>query len=124
MEVITTDAKGVIEYMNPMAETLTGYTLPRGPRATVDRCVQIINEHSRAPVANPVEQCLAADQIIKLAEQSIALSRSGQEYAIRASAGPMHDETGQPQGTVLAISDFTEAHLMAQRLAYQANHDA
>ncbi|NJN46101.1 MAG: EAL domain-containing protein [Candidatus Competibacteraceae bacterium] len=122
--VITTDAHGIVEYMNPMAETLTGYTLPEAQGRPLTDVLQIINEHSRVPVANPVEQCLEADRVIKLAEHSITLSRSGQEYAIRASAGPMHNETGQPQGTVLAISDFTEAHLMARQLAYQANHDA
>ncbi|MEE4378622.1 MAG: EAL domain-containing protein [Candidatus Competibacteraceae bacterium] len=122
--VITTDAHGVVEYMNPIAETLTGFTLREAQGQPLTDVLQIVNEHSRAPVQNPVQQCLEAGGVIKLAEQSITLSRAGQEYAIRASAGPMRDETGQPQGAVLAISDFTEAHLMAQQLAFQANHDA
>ncbi|MCP5419803.1 MAG: EAL domain-containing protein [Gammaproteobacteria bacterium] len=122
--VITTDSKGIVEYLNPIAETLTGYPLREALGRPLVEILRIVNEHSRAPVVSPVMQCLEAGGIVKLGEENIVLSRSGQEYAIRASASPMRNESGSLQGVVLAINDISEARLMAQKMAYQATHDA
>ncbi|MDG4582807.1 MAG: EAL domain-containing protein [Candidatus Competibacter sp.] len=68
--------------------------------------------------------CLHQGQTIKLPEHSLLVGHSGREYAIRASAAPIRDERGQILGTVLAISDLSEARRLTEQMAYQATYDA
>jgi diguanylate cyclase (GGDEF)-like protein/PAS domain S-box-containing protein len=122
--VITTDAAGVVQYLNPVAEMLTGWSTDaaRGqPLATVFR---IIDEETRQPASDPVARCLQEGRIVGLANHTILLSQSGREYAIQDSAAPIRGPAGEVFGAVLVFSDVTETRQLAQALSYQATHDA
>ena len=51
--VITTDVQGRVTYMNPVAESLTGWTAPDAVGQWLDAIFRIVNEDTRQPVANP-----------------------------------------------------------------------
>ncbi len=122
--VITTDAAGIVQYMNPVAESLTGWPAEEAcgqPLATV---FYIINEETREPAPDPVARCLQKGRITGLAVHTSLLSHSGQEYAIQDSAAPIRDQGGKVFGAVLVFSDVTEARRLSQVMSYQASHDA
>ena len=51
--VISTDAAGVVRFMNAIAEQLTGWTNATARGRPLEEVFDIINEQTRAPVGNP-----------------------------------------------------------------------
>ncbi|MHB0990568.1 MAG: EAL domain-containing protein [Burkholderiales bacterium] len=122
--VITTNAEAVIEYLNPVAETMTGWRLSEARGQPLDRVIGIINEITHEPMPSPVQQCLTANSTVLLAENAALLLRNGQMTAIEASAAPMRNNTGAVIGAVMVCLDVSHARRLAVQLTYQASHDA
>ena len=120
--VITTNAQGLVEYMNPAAEALTGLSADSARGLPLANVFRLTDAHDCPN--DPVAQCLQQGQVISVAEHGRLLSRTGHEYVVRASAAPIRGQGGGMTGVVVALNDVTETELMAQHLAHQANHDA
>jgi diguanylate cyclase (GGDEF)-like protein/PAS domain S-box-containing protein len=121
--VITTDPLAKIDYLNPVAARLTGWSQDEAKGQSLDQVFRVISEESPAAMPDPVSQCLAGGRVIELQGQSLLLSRTGQEYAIQATAAPIRGRQGQVLGAVLVFHDVTAMRRMAQQLAYDAAHD-
>ena len=122
--VITSDRQGRIQYLNPIAEKLTGWSLPDAFGQPSNDVFNIINEVTREVAASPITQCLAQDSIVNLANDTALLSRDGKEYGIEDSAAPIRDNTGQTIGVVLVFHDVSAQRLMANEITYRATHDS
>jgi diguanylate cyclase (GGDEF)-like protein/PAS domain S-box-containing protein len=122
--VITTDAEGCIDYINPVAQNLTGWDV-RGARGKpVDEIMTIINEHTRATVDNPVVRCLKENRVITLADNSVLINQEGVEIPIQDSAAPIRDRIGNMIGAVMVFHDVSKESRLFRQLSYQASHDA
>ena len=122
--VITTDANGCIDYINPVAQDLTGWDT-RGARGKpITEIMKIINEHTRTAVYHPVMRCLKEGRIITLAENSVLISQEGVEIPIQDSAAPIRDRMGNMIGAVMVFHDIGKDSRLFRQLAYQASHDA
>ena len=121
--VITTDASGQVQYLNPIAETLTGWTQHEAEGLPLPEVFQIINETTREWVANPAERALQENGIVGLANHTILISRNGQEFAIDDSAAPIRGSDGQVIGAVLVFHDVTQTRSLAKQLSWQASYD-
>ncbi len=122
--VITTDAKGFIDYINPVAQELIGMDM-RGVRGQpIDEIMTIINENTRAAVDNPVTRCLSEGRVITLAENSVLITREGDEVPIQDSAAPIRDRIGNIIGSVMVFHDVSKESRLFRQLSYQASHDA
>lgn len=122
--VITTDAKGHVDYLNPVAEILTGWTLESARGAPLPKVFRIINEYNREPVTDPVTRCLAEGCIVGLANHTVLINRHGQEFAIEDSAAPIRDANNQVLGAVLVFHDVSEQRRLQKEISHQAQHDA
>ena len=67
--VMVTDRDARITFMNPVAEKLTGWTLEEAKGRPTPEVFRILNEHTRAPVENPVEKVLKHGVIVGLASR-------------------------------------------------------
>ena len=92
--VITTDKDGRVASLNPVAETLTGWSHADALGRPLDEVFVIVNEDSRQPVANPALRSLQDGRIVNLANHTVLVARDGSERAIDDSAAPIRDETG------------------------------
>ena len=108
--VITTDTTGRVQTLNPVAERLTGWTEAEASGKPLDEVFQIINQDTRATVANPVNTVLQSSAVVSLANHTLLIARDGTERAIADSAAPIRDESGAMTGVVLVISDVTEQY--------------
>jgi diguanylate cyclase (GGDEF)-like protein/PAS domain S-box-containing protein len=122
--VITTDAAGNVEYLNPVAETLTGWTLKEAHGLPLAQIMGLIDETSRQPVENPVYRCLREGAVVALADHAALVRRDSQELAIADSAAPIRDHSGEIIGAVMVFHDVAQARKLTQQLSYQASHDA
>jgi len=121
--VITTDPQGYVEYLNPLAEELTGWRTSEAKGQPLARVFHIINETTREPVANPVVKCLSENRIIGLANHTVLINRYGDEVAIEDSAAPIRNRKGDIIGVVLVFHDVSKARELAHELSWQASHD-
>ncbi|MCW5622317.1 MAG: CHASE2 domain-containing protein, partial [Burkholderiales bacterium] len=120
--VITTDRAGRVAYLNPVAESLTGFTYGEAygqPLATV---VRTYDETGERPVPPPLDECLTEG--MRIHPSSYVLLRADGERAIRWSGAPIRDGDGQIDGMVLAFSDITQILSLSRDMVHQATHDA
>ncbi len=121
--VITTDHLGIVESLNPVAETLTGWTQAEAMGLPLQQVFNIINEKTRTRCINPVEICLHKNHMTGASKNITLISRNGKEYGIENSAAPIRDEEGHILGVVLVFHDISAQKEMADEISYRASHD-
>jgi PAS domain S-box-containing protein len=109
--VIATDMNGAVSFMNPIAESLTGWTLEDARGRSMDLVFDIVNKETRRPVENPVKKVFREGKVVGLADHTILLSKSGKEFDIEDSAAPITTDTGATFGVVLVFRDITDKKL-------------
>ncbi|MDB6009784.1 MAG: hypothetical protein JWL65_2034 [Gammaproteobacteria bacterium] len=122
--VISTDAEGRIEYINPVAENLTAWSLAEARGRPIGDVLNLVNEITREPIENPLVCALGRGETGPAADHSVLLTRSGQEVAIQESAAPICDRQGRVIGAVIVFHDVTKERRLKRALSYQASHDA
>jgi len=121
--VITTDMEGNVSFMNPMAETLTGWELAESLGMPVEAVVMVMDEATRKPAPHPATLCRTQGSKVSLREGAYLMTRNGGEIAIQDSAAPILDQAGQPVGVVMVFHDVTEARELERQMSWQARHD-
>ncbi|HEY4230241.1 MAG TPA: CHASE3 domain-containing protein [Thermoanaerobaculia bacterium] len=118
--VLATDVHGRITFLNPVCESLTGWTADQGHGRGVEEVFRIVDESTHQPVDNPIRRVLREGVVVGLANHTILLSRDGREIPIADSGAPIRDDRGRLSGVVLVFRDITAqraAELAVQRLA-------
>ncbi len=122
--VVTTDAEGRVDYINPVAQDLTGLEIRNARGRPIAEIMTIVNEHTRASVENPVLRCLREGRVIALAENSVLVNHHGTEIPIQDSAAPIRDRIGNIIGAVMVFHDVSRESRLFRQLSYQASHDS
>jgi diguanylate cyclase (GGDEF)-like protein/PAS domain S-box-containing protein len=121
--VVTTDARGNIEYLNPVAEQLTGWESRQAQGLPIESIITLTDETTGEAVTNPVSRCLQEGRVVTLADNVVLVARDGSTIAIQDSAAPIQDRNGQVVGAVMVFHDVRQERQLHRRLAYLASHD-
>jgi len=121
--VVTTDANGITQWLNPTAERLTGWSRDQVEGLPLTQIFKIVNEETREEVENPVITCLTTRQTVGMAQNTILISKDGKEYGIEDSAAPIKNSSGDILGAVLVFHDVTEQRRLSSEVSYRAKHD-
>lgn len=121
--VITTSELGVVEYLNPAAEKLTGWSSLDAQGLDLNEVLHLVNEISGEPEQDPVERCLRLGRRIELTDYTLLLRGDGHELAVQLSASPIHDRSGRTTGSVLVLREVTAIRQQVRRMSYEARHD-
>ncbi len=119
--VITTDEEGLVKHMNPMAESLTGWSEQDAKNKRIEDVFHIINENTREKVESPVAKVLCDGKIVGLANHTLLISKDGRETPIDDSGAPIKDKEGNLLGVVMVFSDQTESRLRRKLLEIRLN---
>ncbi|MHB1240681.1 MAG: EAL domain-containing protein [Gammaproteobacteria bacterium] len=123
--VITTDVKGVVEYLNPRSEQLTGWRLREARGLPLEKVLCLVDEVTRRPAPDPVGKCLQENRTVGLPGNTALLHRQQeQEYSIEVTTAPIRDLASQVIGAVVALHDVTKLRGLARQMSHQATHDA
>jgi|GEM_PF-550952 len=117
--VITTDQKGLITFLNPVAEKLTGWSSQEATGKPLLEVFNIINESTGKKPPNPIKKILEKGLVIELANHTILISRDGQKIPIDDSGAPIKDEYGNILGAVLVFRDITEQRKAKKELEFE-----
>jgi diguanylate cyclase (GGDEF)-like protein/PAS domain S-box-containing protein len=121
--VITTDAKGRVVWLNPVAERLTGWPVADAVGRMSGEIFKLVNESTRAPAEDPIAECLTQGRIVSPADEALLIGRDGAECGIEDSCAPIRNVAGEILGTVLVFHDVTEQRRLAREMNYRATHD-
>ncbi|WP_051328271.1 PAS domain S-box protein [Desulfatirhabdium butyrativorans] len=103
--VIVTDPSGKVLMMNPVSETLTGWSLEEAKGQAVETVFPIVNEETRQCVENPVHRVCRDGCVVGLANHTVLLNREGREIPIADCGSPISGPDGNLQGAVLVFRD-------------------
>lgn len=121
--VITTDAQERVQWLNPAAERLTGWSSERAYNKPVNEIFFIIHEQNREQLECPVTRCLKLGNIVNGTDLALLISQEGREYGVEDSAAPIRDKAGHLLGAVLVFRDVTKQRLLNSEMNYRAKHD-
>ncbi|MEZ5499285.1 MAG: EAL domain-containing protein [Steroidobacteraceae bacterium] len=121
--VITTDAHSVIDYVNPVAEQLTGWRLEDAMGRPVDEVFRAFHEETCEPLENPLTTSIRRSRPAKSVRPMLLIRRDGNELYVESTAAPIRDGAGQVAGGVLVFHDVSESRELNRRLSYHASHD-
>ncbi len=121
--VITTDADGDVEYVNPVAEELTGWKVDDASGRPLDEIFRGFHEVTWEPLENPLVVAIRRDRAIKSVRPTLLIRRDGNELYIESTASPIRDGKGVVTGGVLVFHDVSESRELNRRLSYHASHD-
>ncbi len=114
--VICTNTEGRVTFLNPVAESLTGWLLQEAVGQSLDSVFRIINEHSRQPVESPTVRALREGVVVGLANHTLLISKDGTEWPIDDSAAPIRNDKGEVAGVVLVFRNISERRKAEQDL--------
>jgi diguanylate cyclase (GGDEF)-like protein/PAS domain S-box-containing protein len=122
--VVTVDTSGRIEFLNPVAERLTGWPLAEARQRPVAEVFAVVDEATGAPIADPVARALTDGAVVEAEGNVVLLCRGAESIAIDYSVAPIRDRAANTVGAVLVIQDMSRERQYAARLSNLAAHDA
>ncbi len=122
--VISTDAAGLVVFMNPIAEQMTGWPSAEAAGRKVGEIFAILDETTEKLTVDPVAECLSKGRLHFLDGDTVLLDRDGKHHDVRASAAPVRTPQGTVIGAVLVFQDVADSRALQRQLAHTAMHDS
>ncbi|PZV03139.1 MAG: two-component system response regulator [Leptolyngbya sp.] len=122
--VAASDTQGLIKFMNPVAEALTGWSQTEAVGRSPAEVFHFIDEVTRKLLENPLLKSLADDSAVSLPEGVLLRAKAGNEIPVANSTASIYNDRGQAEGAVLVVHDTTEQRRLEAQLAHSALHDA
>lgn len=122
--VICTDALGNVTFMNPMAETLTGWTASMAIGQPCEAVFRVADDGGASGQPCVVRECLTELAPVERDEGQVLRTLAGERLDVEAIASPVCKPSGELIGSVLVFQDVTRARTLQKQLAQMASHDA
>jgi PAS domain S-box-containing protein len=110
--VIATNKIGAVTFMNPLAETLTGWKMDQALDKSLSNVFRVMNQKPGKMQMISIKKILNGEESA-LADESILVSKNGKKTPIDPRLEPIKDDNGNISGAVLAFTDVT-ARKMAE----------
>ena len=122
--VISTDAGGKVVRMNPVAETLTGWSVDEAVGRDFREIFKVHHAETKETVENPVARVLREGKVEGLTDSTVLVARDGSELQIADSGAPIRDREGKTIGVVLVFRDITEENRLRNQLLHAQKMEA
>ena len=122
--VITTDSVGQISYLNPAAESLTGWKNKSAAGLPLLDVFNLVDENSNQQLINPVSIAIKQRRVVNTTSNTIVNNKDGFSYDIEYTSSPILNSVNEVTGAVLVFRNLTAIQDMAKQMSHQATHDA
>jgi diguanylate cyclase (GGDEF)-like protein/PAS domain S-box-containing protein len=122
--VVSTDAAGRIQYLNPIAEEMLGWSHADARGRPFDDVVQLHDQASDLRLISPVRLCLAEGRRLGLPHDAVLRDRKGVDHPIQDVTSPIRGHEGEIAGAVMVFQDVGETRALMQRMSHLVQHDA
>lgn len=121
--VITTDEHGKTNYLNRIAEQLTGWSSDEAQGLDIRTTLHLVDEANGDTADHVALQCLRQRQTIGVATQNQLVTRDGRRVSVEESASPIWSDDGELMGAVVVFRDVSHERKLAKQLSWNASHD-
>ena len=121
--VVCTDISGCITFLNPVAETMTGWPLTEAVGRPMAEVFRTLSATSTEPTETTAELAILQIRSVHLPPSSTLIRRDGLEIPIEDTIAAIHDREGEATGAVIVFRDVSVARAMAQQITHSAEHD-
>ena len=121
--VISTDAQGRVDYMNPAAEKLVGCRATAARGLPLTSLFRILDEESGQPREGQINQILDGRDLAANTRPQLLQRPDSTSVAISMVGTPVY-KGGAVAGAVLVLHDMTSEKKYIARLSWQASHDS
>ncbi len=122
--VISTDLRGRVTLMNPVAEELTGWRFEDARGLALTDVVRACREETREPCPSLFERLTERGEAVKVEGRAVLVARDGGERLIAESGAPIRDGDGQLVGAVQVLRDITSEDKMQREMQRMARLDS
>ena len=122
--VVCADARGIVTYLNPVAERLTGWQAFDAAGRRIDEVVVLRSPDNDSVLASSLLVAIQTGKISGSVRGVLVHRTSGQRFQVDKTASPITDSHGAVTGAVAVLRDVTESVVMAERMAHLAHYDA
>jgi diguanylate cyclase len=121
--VISCDIGGNVQFMNPAAERLTGWTQEEARGQEIEEVFKIYNEMTGEKSESITRLVFETGNIVGLANHTVLISKKGEKRPIEDCAAPIIMENGEIIGVVIVFSDFSEKRKRMNEIEFLSYHD-
>ena len=105
--VIATDENERVQFINSVAEDLTGWQQEEAFGKDLGEVFNVISEETDTPIQTHIMEALQSGIIVGLAEPNILAARDGKKTPIDYSAAPIRNDKKNTTGVVLVFRNIT-----------------
>ncbi|GAX38255.1 hybrid sensor histidine kinase/response regulator [Nodularia sp. NIES-3585] len=106
--VISSDFEDLVTFMNPVAESLTGWKQEDACGRSSSEVFNIAHGETHESVESPFKKVLRGETMVSLPAETVLIAKNGAEIPIDDSAAPIKDDQDRITGAVLIFRDVTE----------------
>lgn len=121
--VIATDLNGLVTFMNPIAEDMSGINYNDANGLPIEAVMNLVDAASQEPVTNPVRIALKEKRVVAMALNCQLTAKGGRVYRVEDSAAPILNEDNQIIGAIIVFHDISEFVAMSIKMSHLANYD-
>ena len=114
--VIVVNQEQKIEFLNPVAENLTGWPLKEAIGINSEDVFNIFDETTMAKRQSPIDEAIKTGQIKNLSNHTVLKTKDGQIIPIADSASPVKNKDGKIMGAVLVFRDMIKERIAEEKI--------
>ncbi|MEW6494790.1 MAG: ATP-binding protein [Cyanobacteriota bacterium] len=113
--VMVVNPQGRIQFLNKVAEFLTGWRLSEARDREWTEVFHIVDEQTQQLLDYPITAVLQQDTTVYLDNPILLIAKNGKTIPIAENAAPVKDSKGVIAGVVLVFRDITQQRLAQER---------
>jgi diguanylate cyclase (GGDEF)-like protein/PAS domain S-box-containing protein len=121
--VVSVDALAHVAFLNPVAQSLTGWSALDAVGRPVDEVLRITDSTHQHNLLSPITEVIRTGRATKLPPGCKLIRRDGTQFSIEDSVAPIHNREGGVTGAVMVFHDVTHAQAISQKMLHLAQHD-
>ena len=115
--VIATDKKGIIKFINIIAEQLTGWKQENAIGKKLEEVLIILDEHTGKLLPNLAAKDMHDRIALNKTNPTVLVAKNGDQTFIEGSAAPIFDRSKKITGMVFTFRDVTERRKIQNELS-------
>ncbi len=121
--IIATGHDGRIQFMNNVAETITGWNEIEAEEHRIEEVFPLTFGHDKRSVTFPEIETASDESYPFVFKDCILVNKQSARINVEGSLAVIKDRNDNTDGQVLAFRDTTEMQRLSDTISYQASHD-
>ena len=120
---VVTDARGIVQYLNEAATTLTGWSNAEAVDQPINQVVRLNQYGNGKHMSNYVALAMAKGMARSLGAKTTLLRIDEAQVAVEGSVAPVQNRENRVAGVLVLLQDVTRLRKITDSLAHEARHD-